>query len=244
LYDNVQKAKEELIREYGPTSPSTGTLPRPITRRLGGPTLYTNVVVTDSTFGADPYCSKDATAAFQSAIDVCYQQGCGTVFAPSGCYRFDGTLLVHDGVALQGDWQPPGSTTSASGTVLAAVLAESTGLGLEGTPFLSLCASASVQYLTIRYESQQLQSSGNKGVVVYPPTISAARQLECSAGRLAGILIRKVTLLNSYVGIRSAGRDGTVTQYFHVTEVYGTPLKTGIVRVSLSVTPLLPIGFE
>lgn len=62
----------------------------------------TNTKVTEAPFHADNGCKRDSTPAVQAALDLCSHLGCGTVYAPKGCYRFDGSLLLPDGVSLQG----------------------------------------------------------------------------------------------------------------------------------------------
>ena len=74
-----------------------------------------------------------------------------------------------------------------------------------------MCSSSSLQYVTIFYPLQDIAQP-----IVYPPTLAVSNQVNCMVQRLAGILIRRVTLINSYYGISSSAQDGTPSQYFHV----------------------------
>src|SRR5690348_14163210 len=49
----------------------------------------------------------DNTAAFQKAIDSAHAEKGGIVYAPAGTYTFNGSLIVHEGVTLRGEWRDP-----------------------------------------------------------------------------------------------------------------------------------------
>eukprot|EP00729_Bicosta_minor_P021371 gene21371-6113_t len=107
-----------------------------------GPDVVASIVVRTMDNG----CKRDSTPAVQAALDLCSHLGCGTVYAPKGCYRFDGSLLLPDGVSLQGDWLAPDdgqastktstttiATSTSEGTVFHIYQIESENAGLEGT---------------------------------------------------------------------------------------------------------------
>ena len=64
-----------------------------------------DVNVTD--FGAVPDRTTDCTAAFQSAIDACFDSKGGSVFVPTGYFCVKGHLTVKDGVVLKGTYVAP-----------------------------------------------------------------------------------------------------------------------------------------
>ena len=59
----------------------------------------------------------DVTTEFQQAINKISDLGGGSIYVPEGTYRFDGTLTIHEGVYLRGDFSVPDST-NVSGTIL------------------------------------------------------------------------------------------------------------------------------
>jgi hypothetical protein len=70
-------------------------------------------------YGAQPDGSKDATKAFQRALDAVATMGGGTVYAPAGQYYFADRLLIPDAVTLCGDWVSPEEEAAGTrGTVL------------------------------------------------------------------------------------------------------------------------------
>ena len=61
--------------------------------------------------------ASDVTAAFQQAIDNVFDLGGGAIYVPAGHYRFDGTIVVREGVNLRGDFTVP-EGAPVSGTIL------------------------------------------------------------------------------------------------------------------------------
>ena len=100
-------------------------------------------------FGVKPQDS-DCTAVIQTVLDRAAGKG-ESVYLPAGQYRLLGTLSIPEGVTLRGEWPGPHTSHLDKGTVLMAYA----GRGIEdGTPFLSLRASSTVQGLTIFYPEQ------------------------------------------------------------------------------------------
>ena len=56
--------------------------------------VVADAVVTDAPFLADPTGARDSTQAFTDALAAVSAYGGGTVFAPAGIYRIDGTLVI------------------------------------------------------------------------------------------------------------------------------------------------------
>lgn len=172
-----------------------------------------DVVVADysvADFGAKGDGVADDTQAFQDALDAARSNGGGVVFAPSGTYRIDGTLLVPTGVTLRGDWANPDAN---AGVVKGTVLAAYAGRGSEdGTSFIQLEPVSGVTNLSIWYPEQSAADP-----VPYPWTIE---QLSGDSATM-----KNLTLVNPYNGIKI----GPVWNELHyVKNVYGAALHTGI----------------
>ena len=72
---------------------------------LAGPTaevVVADAVVTDAPFLADPTGVRDSTQAFADALAAVAAYSGGTVFAPAGIYRIDGTLFIPESTTLRG----------------------------------------------------------------------------------------------------------------------------------------------
>ncbi|MFB3789061.1 MAG: glycosyl hydrolase family 28-related protein [bacterium] len=133
-------------------------------------------------FGVQPRDS-DSTAAIQAVLDQAAVRG-ETVRLAAGQYRIMGTLSIPEGVTLQGEWPGPHTSHLDKGTVLLAYA----GRGIEdGTPFLSLRTSSTVQGLTIFYPEQTVAD-----IQPYPWTIQ---------GRGQHYNVMDMTIVNAYNGI-------------------------------------------
>ena len=64
--------------------------------------VVADAVVTDPPFLADPTGVRDSTQAFTDALAAVSAYGGGTVFAPAGIYRIDGTLFIPRSTTLRG----------------------------------------------------------------------------------------------------------------------------------------------
>ena len=141
-------------------------------------------------FGAS-VTAKDNTAAFQRALDAAGEAGGGTVYAPAGFWRLDGTLTVPARVELRGSSDVPHHTFSG-GTMLLTT----SGRGQEtGTPFLSLAAGSSLRGLTVWYPDQPVRAP-----VAYPWAVRALGP-DCR--------IVDVTLANAWQGLDLETHDCT-----------------------------------
>lgn len=114
--------------------------------RHGGQEEFLNV----RSFGATGDGKADDTHAFQDAIDAASRGG-GVVFVPAGQFLIKSHLIVKPNVVLKGIFEAPTARTQRSGSTLLAV--EDSG-GLNGEPFLTLQANATLKGLTIFYPEQ------------------------------------------------------------------------------------------
>ncbi|HPA45553.1 MAG TPA: glycosyl hydrolase family 28-related protein [bacterium] len=138
--------------------------------------------LTATDFGAKADGS-DSTAAIQSALDKASETG-GVVRLPAGQYRINGTLLIPEGVTLEGEWCGPHTSHLDKGTVLLAYANRNIE---SGTPFISLQTSSTVKGLTIFYPEQTVED-----IQPYPWTIQ---------GRGQHYNVIDVTVVNAYNGI-------------------------------------------
>lgn len=150
-------------------------------------------------YGAVADGKTDNTAAFQNALDYVRSQGGGTVYVPAGFYNFTGTLKIPRSVYLAGAWYDPDTEPdkAASGTVL---LVSSSKGDADGTPFITVGASAGVIGLTFYYPDQSVDENG---AIPYPATLLIMDNWAGDSTQHAAT-ISCVTLANSYFGI-----DGT-----------------------------------
>ncbi len=168
-------------------------------------------------FGALGDGKTDETKAFQRTLDAAHKAGGGAVFAPAGRYLFNGTLMVPDGVTLQGSFhcvpshsgiRDKGQARPGDAGTAFLVLG---GRGQEeGTPFLTVNTNSSVSGVTIFYPEQV----ADEIPVAYPWTI-AMRGNNPAAFDLE--------LLNPYQGI-----DASQNQRHNIRNITGQPLRRGI----------------
>ena len=166
-------------------------------------------------FGADP-AARDNTPAFQSALDEAGKCG-GTVYAPPGKYRFEGSLSVPPAVTLRGSF---GTVPAHNGNRDAGlpkpgdfgtVLTPFGGKGSEdGTPFITLNTSSALCGALVWYPDQT--ETGEP--YPYP---------WCIAMRGKNPAIYDVELLNPYNAI-----DASLNERHMIRRVYGQPLRRGI----------------
>lgn len=187
-----------------PTQPT----PRIVTTTLpSDEVVVADAVVTDSPFYADSTGVNDSTNAFQTAIYTEANLGGGTVYAPAGTYRIDGTLYIPANVTLRGDWASPLGSGNGTGTVLKATYASAS----ISSPFIYLAWNSAVRYLSVWYPNQTNTSSPTQ----YSWTIYSPGNAESATN---------ITLYNSYNGISLAG------SCTDIHNIYGTPLSTGVQR--------------
>ncbi len=131
--------------------------------------------------------------AFQKALDYARSLGGGTVYAPAGAYRIEGTLAVPRSVYLAGVWQDPDEAPGSmkDGTLLLALPEP----GIDKTPFITLGASAGVMGLTVYYPEQKLDAP-----VEYAATIHVKDTLDGKANAFSSVYC--TTLVNPYYGLQ------------------------------------------
>ena len=164
--------------------------------------------------GAVADAATDCTAAFQKALDAAAKAGGGIVEAPSGRYRFNGTLSVPRGVTLQGTYRVPPDHGNMKDKPDGTTLQVLAGRGSEeGTPFIRMTGSNSaIAGLVIEYPEW-------KQTVVpptpYPPCVESHDT--------NNVGISECCFLNPYEAIK------LVRSARHlIRNVTGYPIKRGI----------------
>ena len=174
--------------------------------------VVADAVVTDAPFFADRTGKRDSTEAFRSALAAVSAQGGGTVFAPAGIYRIDGTLVIPPSTTLRGADLRDRSDPNLIGTLLLASFGEG---DQTAAPFITLRLFACVRDLAVWYPSQGFTDAT---VRPYPFTISFD---DCCADAL------NIALYNSYDGIAVHGGSN-----HDVADIVGTILHTGLIAGS------------
>ena len=169
--------------------------------------VVADAVVTDWPFLADPTGKRDSTQAFADALAIVSAYGGGTVFAPAGSYRIDGTISIPESTTLRGADSRDRSDPSRIGTLLLASFGEGDP---TAAPFISLHGLACVRDLSIWYPSQGFT---NDTVRSYPFTVF----LNASDSAL------NLRLYDSYDGIR------TQVGNHQLADIVGTVLHTGLI---------------
>lgn len=144
------------------------------------------------------------TASLKRSLQHAAEIG-GTVYLPQGIYRITEPLTVPADVTLRGDFSSPNSKIPDGGKTILLV-AESQQM--RQSPFLTLENGASLEGITVYYESQSPEK-----IIEYPATVYCT----------AAASLRNVTLLNPYHGICAAG-SGTVS----LRSLWISPLDYGI----------------
>ncbi|HEC41818.1 MAG TPA: hypothetical protein ENI20_03210 [Bacteroides sp.] len=159
--------------------------------------------------------SIDVTGAFQKAIDLVFGMGGGAIYVPEGRYRFDGSLIIKEGINLRGDFIVP-EGQPVSGTIFEVYSGRNSP---ASNPFITIRGCATLDGFTIWYPEQDAAS-----IVPYPPSIQFVRN---SNGRYSkhATRVRCINLVNSYFGIDIGIINTAIPQACHI---YGSPLKTGL----------------
>ena len=158
-------------------------------------------------YGAKADGKTDDTAAINAAMEAASKVG-GKVFLPAGKYMTKGTFKVPAGVSVEGIANAPSGCEPMTGTVLLATAGRDKE---ESDPFITLLESTSVVGLTIYYPEQKVEN-----IKPYPWTFKMIG---------ADNTVEKVTLINSYNGIRT-GPEGNVRH--RIKSVSGCVLRRGI----------------
>ena len=162
---------------------------------------------TPQLYGAVGDGVTDDTAAFQNAMNAVYNSGGnggGVVWVPAGNYAFYGNLSIPTGVTLHGDWT---DWTKGTNGLVGTTFCIYTGVGqTNGTPFITLGASAAVRGINFWYPDQNPAN-----ITGYPFTMALT----------GNTVVQNVVLVNSYQGIQVNGAE------FILSTVIGTPLFMG-----------------
>jgi len=163
---------------------------------------------------ADPIAIKadgisDDTAAIQAALDARSEKG-GKLSLPPGKYLVKGSLVVPDGVALEGAARAPRYNQPLTGTV---ILATGGRDQEDAPPLFEMGNSTSVSNLTVYYPEQKADD-------IHPYSWTFHLK-HCDN------TVENITLINSYNGIR-VGDCPEWNVRHRIRSVYGCVLRRGI----------------
>lgn len=169
-------------------------------------------------YGANSDGIRDNTQVFQAALDAARRVGGGIVEAPSGRYRFEGSITVPSNVTLRGTftYAPAHAGIRDAGKeelpLYGSVLEPFGGRGeTDGAPFITLQGNAVLQGFTIHYPEQDPHADAP---TPYPYTL-AMRGNNPAATDLQ--------LLNPYQAI-----DASHNQRALIRNIHGQPIYLGI----------------
>ena len=134
-------------------------------------------------FGAVADGKTDNTQAFQAALNKAAEQG-GIVHIPAGKFKFQGTITIPRGVALEGIAKGPSTLYYDKGSLLLAYAGRDNE---DSTPFITLESSSTIKGLGIVYPEQHPAD-----IHPYPYTIQVK-------GNRCNVL--ELTIANAYNGI-------------------------------------------
>ncbi len=154
--------------------------------------------------GAKGDGKTDDTPFIQDSLEKAGIAG-GTVYLPLGVYRIREPLTVPAGVTLRGDFTSPDSK-SQEGIKTILVVEDNPNTG--EAPFLTLEDGASLEGITIYYESQS-----PRNIIEYPASIYCK----------ASASLQNIAIINPYRGICVTGKN-TV----EIRSVWMSPLDYGI----------------
>ena len=193
------------------TSNDIGRSVRSFGKDSNGELIIANISVKDKEYGAKGDGITDDTDAFLLALNDLQDAGGGVLYLPEGRYIIDDVLYIPQNVTLIGDWKSPYEGGNGTGTILLAYFGRDYEPGgPSDRPFITMGYASTLKHVSIWYPKQTPDD-----IKPYPYTISAT---------LAGTVshIEGVTLYNSWQGIDTTG------SMKRIKEVYGTPLKTGV----------------
>lgn len=200
--------------------------------------------VIDTACGADPTGEMDSTAAIQRMLDVCADNGGGTVYLPEGRYRISSVIRIPAFVYLHGDWNDPDAPdfNGEYGTVIVAdvapaeeevragVLADREDIYANFPALFRVGGSAGLIGVTIWYPEQDIQD-----VTPYPFAVEIPG-LAGDGGHINQMAstVKDVTFINCYKGIIAgasasvySGGYGAAFEQVHVENIKGTFLYQG-----------------
>ena len=237
----------------GPTEPEDPTLP-PLdlsnyqvgivnTKYETEDVLVADYVI-DTACGADPTGKTDSTAAIQRMLDICADNGGGTVYLPEGRYLVSSVIRIPAFVYLHGDWNDPDAEdfNGEYGTVIVAdvapaeeevrdgVLADRDDIYANFPALFRVGGSAGLIGVTIWYPEQDIQD-----VTPYPFAVEIPG-FAGDGGHINQIAstVKNVTFINCYKGIIAgasasvySGGYGAAFEQVHIENVKGTFLYQG-----------------
>jgi len=200
--------------------------------------------VIDTACGADPTGQQDSTAAIQRMLDVCANNGGGTVYLPAGRYLVSSLIRIPAFVYLHGDWNDPDAPdfNGEYGTVIMAkvaaaeeeirsgVLADRDDIYANFPALFRVGGSAGLIGVTIWYPEQDINH-----VTPYPFAVEIPG-FAGDGGHINQIAstVKDVTFINCYKGI-IAGASASVYsngyaaafEQVHLENIKGTFLYQG-----------------
>jgi hypothetical protein len=196
----------------GSDGPAPAGGPRIVVATCGPTSVIVAVRDVVADYGADATGGSDVTALFQKAIDEVHDLGGGTVWAPAGTYRFDGSLVIPSSVTLRGDWRAP---TDADASVCGTVLA------LHDTThsFALLDGAGGLAGLTFWYPDQSIANP-----TTMPPTLALDPS---SPNQWRALSVRDSTFVNSWQIMDTSPTMGK-GKGIVLANLYGSPLALGL----------------
>ena len=165
-------------------------------------------------YGAKADGSKDASKAFQRALDAVASMGGGTVYAPAGVYYFQDCLRIPDTVTLCGDWvSPEVEAAGTRGTVLIFDYKSRTPQAQYG--YINLGSSSGLRNVTIYHKNHSYASP-----LKLAPTVWGYNNTTPS--------VENVTILNAYVGLSFGEAENSNSSLVTLSNVYISALNCGI----------------
>ena len=168
-------------------------------------------------FGAVGNGETDNTAAFQKALDAAAKSDVQAVFVPRGNYRFNGSLIVPQGVTLKGVWESVPAHNGIRDQGLPKPTDDGTTFLVCGNagaedkePFITLNTNCTLKGVCIYYPEQKV----NDIPTPYPWAVAMR-------GKNPAIL--DCELLNPYKGI-----DASQNERHLIRNISGQPLRLGI----------------
>jgi len=177
--------------------------------------------------------SENASAVIQEAINLCAENGGGTVLLEAGEYYLDFPIKVRTAVILSGCCDPSDEKDNSKKTVLCCRFGKNEP---DAEPQISLSACSGLKNLVCYYPEQSLDTP-----VPYSPTV---RQHGVDS-----ITLENIVMVNPWRGIQ-CGPDGNELHF--IKNVYITPLDIGfyidmttdIGRIQgLHITPECYVGY-
>ena len=242
-----------------PTEPTTPTDPtNPINPPVDPSDLQAGIINTvygtedvlvadyiiDTACGADPTGEIDSTAAIQSVLDLCAENGGGTVYLPQGRYLVSSQIRVPSFVYLHGDWNDPDGENfnGEYGTVIVArvapaaqetrnpVLADREDIYANFPALFRMGGSAGLIGVTIWYPEQDIQDVTPYPFAVEIPSFAA----EGAHINHMATTVKNVTFINCYKGLIAgasasaiSGNYGAAFEQVHLENLKGTFLYQG-----------------